>query len=158
MTAAVTVDRPRPGDRAAWRRLYQGYAEFYRVPMDDEIAGRVWAWIRDPAHPVEALVARDASGVPVGLAHFRVMPRPLGGNEICFLDDLFVDPESRGGGIGEALLRAVAAEAARRGWGKVRWITAEDNAPARALYDRVAGRTAWVTYEMPATPAGGAPT
>ena len=146
----VTVDRPRPEDWGAWRRLYQGYADFYRVPMDDAIAGRLWGWIHDPAHAVEAFVARDAAGVPVGLAHFRAMPRPLAGSEIGFLDDLFVDPAHRGGGVGEALMSAVAAEAARRGWAKVRWITAEDNARARALYDRVATRTAWVTYEMPA--------
>jgi GNAT superfamily N-acetyltransferase len=146
----VTIDRPRPEDWAAWRRLYQGYAEFYRVPMDDTVAGTLWDWIHDPTHVVEAFVARDAAGVPVGLAHFRAMPRPLGGNEIGFLDDLFVDPAQRGGRVGELLLRAVAEEAARRGWAKVRWITAEDNARARALYDRVAARTVWVTYEMPA--------
>ena len=145
----VTIDRPRPDDWAAWRRLYQGYADFYRVPMDDAIAGTLWGWIHDPAHVVEAFVARDAAGVPIGLAHFRAMPRPLDGTEIGFLDDLFVDPTHRGGRVGELLLRAVAEEAARRGWAKVRWITAEDNARARALYDRVAARTAWVTYEMP---------
>lgn len=149
--AAVVIDRPREGDRAAWLGLYRGYAAFYGVPMDEAIAGRTWGWIRDPAHPLEAFVARDAAGAPpVGLAHFRAMPRPLAGAEICFLDDLFVDPARRGGRIGERLLAAVAEEAGRRGWGKVRWITAEDNARARALYDRVAARTAWVTYEMPA--------
>lgn len=147
----ITIDRPRVGDWEAWRRLYQGYADHYRVPMDDAVAGRLWAWILDPAHPVEALVARDGAGVPVGLAHYRAMPRPLGGNEIGFLDDLFVDPGLRGGKVGELLLRAVAEEATRRGWAKVRWITADDNYRARTLYDRVAGRTAWVTYEMPAS-------
>jgi hypothetical protein len=30
----------------------------------------------------------------------------------------------------------------------VRWITAEDNARARRLYDRVAQKTHWVTYEI----------
>jgi GNAT superfamily N-acetyltransferase len=146
----IVIDRPRPDDWPRWRHLYQGYAEHYRVPMDDAIAGRLWAWINDPAHPVEAFVARNEGGTPVGLAHYRAMPRPLGGNEICFLDDLFVDPTFRGGRVGEALLRAVAEEAGRRGWGKVRWITADDNYRGRTLYDRVAGRTMWVTYEMPA--------
>jgi GNAT superfamily N-acetyltransferase len=79
---------------------------------------------------------------------------PLGANEICFLDDLFVDPTFRGGRVGEALLRAVAEESSRRGWGKVRWITADDNYRGRTLYDRVAARTMWVTYEMPAAGPG----
>ena len=148
----IIIDRPRPEDWPRWRQLYEGYASFYRVPMDDAIAGRLWSWIHDPAHVVEAFLARDETGTPIGLAHFRAMPRPLGGNEIGFLDDLFVDPAHRGGAVARLLLEAVAAEAARRGWAKVRWITADDNYRARTLYDRVATRTMWITYEMPATP------
>lgn len=29
-------------DKAEWRVLFNGYADFYRVAMNDEIAGRVW--------------------------------------------------------------------------------------------------------------------
>ena len=148
----VTIDRPRPEDWPHWRRLYGGYAAFYRVPMDDAIAHRLWSWIHDPAHVMDAFLARDEAGVPIGLAHFRPMPRPLAGLEIGFLDDLFVDPAHRGRRVAADLLQAVAAEAARRGWAKVRWITADDNYRARALYDWLATRTLWVTYEMPAAP------
>ena len=112
--------------------------------------GRLWAWIHDPAHVIEAFLARDEAGTPVGLAHFRPMPRPLAGAEIGFLDDLFVDPAYRGGKVARLLLDAVAAEAARRGWAKVRWLTADDNYRARSLYDRLATRTMWITYEMSA--------
>ena len=154
-TTAVTIDRPTEADYPEWRRLYQGYAEFYRVPMDDAIARRLWGWLHDPGHVVEAFLAREGGGGggrrPVGLAHFRAMPRPLAANTLCFLDDLFVDPGARGRGVGRALLEAVRAEARRRGWAKVRWITAEDNATARALYDRCAAKTRWVTYEMDAS-------
>ena len=108
--------------------------------------------IHDPAHVMGALLARDKAGTPIGLAHFRAMPRPLGGNEIGFLDDLFVDPAHRGGAVARLLLDAVAAEAARRGWAEVRWITADDNYRGRTLYDRVATPTMWITYEMPAAP------
>ncbi len=38
--SSVTIDRPREADYPEWRRLYQGYADFYRVPMDDGIARR----------------------------------------------------------------------------------------------------------------------
>jgi hypothetical protein len=38
--------------------------------------------------------------------------------------------------------------AKERGWGKIRWITADDNYRARTLYDRVAVKTAWNTYEV----------
>jgi ribosomal protein S18 acetylase RimI-like enzyme len=76
------------------------------------------------------------------------MRSPLRGGDIGFVDDLFVDPEARGGRTGEALIEAVAAIAAERGWPVVRWITADDNYRARALYDRLAKKTPWNLYEL----------
>ena len=140
----------RPIDEALkpdWRRLYEGYAAFYRRPMTDEIAETVWRWLTDPAHELEGVVAvRD--GRAVGLAHYRRMPSPLRGADIGFLDDLFVDPAARGGRIGERLIAHLAEVARARGWGVVRWITADDNYRARALYDRVARKTSWNLYEL----------
>lgn len=144
----VAIGPPEDRDYPAWRKLYQGYADFYQVPMTDEIAGSVWAWFSDSAHPMEALIARDESGHPIGLAHFRGMPRPLRGAEIGFLDDLFVDPSRRGEKIGEQLFDALVAIARQRGWAQIRWLTKEDNYRARTLYDRVAGRTMFLTYEL----------
>lgn len=161
---SVTIVRPTQADKAGWRRLYDGYAAFYKRPMDDAKADLVWGWIHDPKHPVECLLARAPDGTPVGLAHVREFPRPLLGSVGGFLDDLFVDPAHRGTGVAQALFAALRDLAAERGWISVRWITAENNYRARSAYDRVATRTQWVTYDMEpaqkrtdgkkATPAG----
>ena len=145
--ASVTVVRPEPADQEAWRRLYNGYAEFYRVPMTDDKAAVVWSWLMDPDHVVKGFLAK-ANGSVVGLAHIREMPRPLHGKYGGFLDDLFVAPEARGTGAVEALYDAMKQLARERGWDSVRWITAENNYRARAVYDRVATKTQWVTYEI----------
>lgn len=58
------------------------------------------------------------------------------------------DTAARGSGAAEALLQAVADEGRRRGWTVIRWITAHDNRRARGLYDRVAERTKWLTYDI----------
>jgi GNAT superfamily N-acetyltransferase len=84
----------------------------------------------------------------VGLAHVRAFARPLSASTGGFLDDLFVDPAARGSGAAQALIGAVAEEGRRRGWSVVRWITARDNARARAVYDRLAAETPWVTYDL----------
>jgi GNAT superfamily N-acetyltransferase len=147
----VTVEIVPVGEahRAHWRVLFQGYADFYRRPSDDAHKDVVWGWLIDPAHELEGWVAlRD--GVPVGLAHVRRMPSPLRGCDVGFLDDLFVDPEARGGRVGEALLAFLADLARERGWPVIRWITADDNYRARTLYDRVARKTSWNLYEMEA--------
>ncbi|MFF4604466.1 GNAT family N-acetyltransferase [Streptomyces sp. NPDC001339] len=146
--ASWTVGPPEPADFPRWRALYQGYADFYGTDMPDERAERVWSWIQDPGHEVNCLVVRDAHGNPVGLAHYRPFARPLTGTTGGFLDDLFVDPSLRGHGAADALLARLGELAAERGWSVVRWITRDDNYRARAKYDQVSQRTAWVTYDM----------
>jgi len=133
---------------AEWERLYAGYAAFYKVEQTAAMRATVWGWLRDPGHEVEGLVALDAAGQPIGITHFRPYSRPLMAVTACFLDDLFVDPEARGSGAAQALIGAVAEIAKARGWSLVRWITAENNYRARAVYDRLAVRTDWVTYDV----------
>ena len=139
---------------AEWRRLFRGYGQFYGRTLDDAQLDRVWGWLHDPLHEVEGLLAVDGDQV-VGLAHFRRMPSPLRAADLGFLDDLFVDPQARGGRVGEALLDELADIARQRGWPVIRWITADDNYRARALYDRMAKKTLWNLYELaaPATDA-----
>lgn len=144
----ITIAPPRPQDYADWRRLYQGYAEFYHMPMNDEIAQRVWSWLLDPHHLLEALIARSSDGRVVGLAHFRAMPRPLTGSVAGFLDDLFVERDMRGKQVVDRLFEALAAVGRARDWALIRWITADNNYRARGVYDRVAKRTQWITYQM----------
>lgn len=133
--------------RAAWELLYAGYAAFYRVTQTPEMRAKVWGWIMDPTHEVKAFVAEDESGQAIGLAHFRPFARPLAAATGGYLDDLFVAPGHRGARIADALIEAVAEEGRRRGWSVIRWITADDNYRGRSVYDRLATRTMWVTYD-----------
>ncbi|TPG52325.1 GNAT family N-acetyltransferase [Roseomonas nepalensis] len=138
-----------PRHRADWDRLYAGYAEFYGVAQTPAMRDRVWSWLHDPAHGTRGLVAEDAEGRAVGLAHFRAFARPLSATTGGYLDDLFVDPQMRGQRMADALIAALAEEGRRQGWSVIRWITAENNARARAVYDRVATLTPWRTYDIP---------
>jgi GNAT superfamily N-acetyltransferase len=147
-TAPIRILPPEARHRADWERLYAGYAEFYRVAQTPEMRATVWGWIQDPTHEVEALVAETPEGRTVGLAHFRPFARPLAAATAGFLDDLFVDPACRGQRVADALIEAVAAIGRQRGWSVLRWITADDNYRGRGVYDRLATRTMWITYEV----------
>ena len=144
----VSVSALRADERKAWEGLYRGYAEFYQMPMNDEILGRVWSWIFDAETRFFALAARSQDGALAGFMHYREMLSPLRGCEVGFLDDLFVDPTARGSGVVDALFEALSSEAEARGWPVVRWITADDNYRARSVYDRLAKKTHWVTYQL----------
>jgi GNAT superfamily N-acetyltransferase len=134
-------------DRAVWDRLYAGYAAFYKVEQTAAMRDRVWGWLMDAGHDTEGLVA-ELDGVVVGLAHYRSFARPLSASVGGFLDDLFVDPDLRGSGAAAALIKGLEDLGRARGWTVIRWITADDNYRARGLYDRLADRTKWVTYDI----------
>ena len=134
-------------DKKQWIKLYKGYADFYRVEMNEEILETVWNWLFDKNHEMEGLVYEVDKKI-VGFAHYRRMPRPLKGQNICFLDDLFVDPDYRGKKIGEKILNELKKISKSNGWDLIRWITHKENIRAKTLYDRVAQKTSWDLYEM----------
>ena len=79
-------------DFKRWSDLYQAYANFYKVPMNSGILDTLWEWIHDENHIVNGICFELDSKI-VGIAHYRTMPRPIKGQYIGFLDDLFVEPE-----------------------------------------------------------------
>lgn len=147
MKPPVSIRPIRASDRPHWAKLFRGYREFYQLAPDEELVDRVWDWVSDDSHEVNALVAEEA-GVLVGIAHYRRFSRPSTGSAGIYLDDLFADPDVRGRGIGRALLGELASLAAGEGRTVVRWMTDADNVTARHLYDLVATATPWVTYDM----------
>lgn len=145
----IVVSELLTNDKKEWESLYYGYADYYQVPMNQEILDTVWSWIFDKDNQFHALVAKDDSGGYLGLMHYRAMPSPIRGKLVGFLDDLYVKPESRGMGVVDALYKALNESALEKGWPFVRWITAENNYRGRSVYDKLSDKTQWVTYQMP---------
>ena len=136
-----------PTDEARWRMLWAGYLDFYETSdLDPKITDHTWSMLSGPRDDVFALMAEQGGGV-VGFVHGVAHANTWSDKPVCYLEDLFVDPSARGQGAGRALIEAVAAHAQAKGWGKVYWRTATDNATARALYDQLAAPIDFVTYE-----------
>lgn len=136
----------REGDHDEWRRLFTEYGVFYTTDFSEQVLDGVWAWLMDAESEVCAVVAVD-DGRAFGFAHYRQLPDTFTAGPAWFLDDLYVEPGQRGSGAGAALIDAVAERAASDGGGTLRWITAADNATAQSVYDKLARKTTWVTYE-----------
>ena len=137
------------GDREAWQPLWDGYNAFYGrsgpTALPAEITETTWARFFDEDEPVHALVA-ERGGRLVGIVHylFHRSTTMIGLN--CYLQDLFTDPEARGGGIGRALIEAVYERARAAGSTRVYWQTHETNQTARRLYDQVASNGGFIVY------------
>ena len=133
-------------DQDAWRRLFTEYGVFYETDFSDAVLDGVWHWLMNAESPLCAVVAVQ-DGEVIGFAHYRALPDTFTAANEWYLDDLYVQPGSRGAGAASALIEAVAERAASDGGGKLRWITAADNTTAQSVYDKLATRTTWVTYE-----------
>jgi GNAT superfamily N-acetyltransferase len=134
-------------DKERWKKLYIGYADFYKVEMNEKILETVWEWLNDTNHELKG-IGYEADGKIVGLAHYRKLLSPLKGKYIGYLDDIFVDPEYRGQKIGEKLLNKIKEISKANDWNLVRWQTDEDNLTAKKLYDKVATKTKKNVYEL----------
>ncbi|MBL9033903.1 MAG: GNAT family N-acetyltransferase [Rhodospirillaceae bacterium] len=141
-----TLIRPaREADHAQWLPLWRGYQEFYRVSLPEAVTASNWRRFFDPGEPVHCLVA-ERDGRLVGLAHYLFHRSTWSVENICYLNDLFVDPRGRRSGVARRLIEAVYEAADAAGSSKVYWLTHESNAAARLLYDQVAQYGGFIRY------------
>ena len=134
-------------DKENWSKLYNAYADFYKVPMNTRILDTVWGWIHDETHIVNGICFELGHKI-VGIAHYRTMPRPIKGKYIGFLDDLFVMPNFRNQKIAQKLISNLKSLSKVNNWDGIRWITHSSNENAKKLYDKIANNTGFELYEL----------
>ncbi len=102
------------------------------------------------ANPVAEVVFAYWDCEAVGFAlYFRNFSTFLGQPGI-YLEDLFVEPEHRGKGIGKALLVRLAQIAMERGYGRLDWSVLDWNAPSIEFYRSLGAvpLDAWTGYRL----------
>jgi GNAT superfamily N-acetyltransferase len=142
----VQIRALRFNDRDQWYELWRGYLRFYRQRLPEEITEATFRRLAGDDQQLHGLVA-ELDGHLTGFVNYLFHPSSWSLTQVCYLEDLFVDPTMRGGGVGRALIKAVydAADAANAT--TVYWMTQEFNAAGRALYDTLAHRTSFIRYE-----------
>jgi GNAT superfamily N-acetyltransferase len=130
--------------------LMRAYCDFYGVdPTDDALLALAQALIADPDREGVQLIARDDRGEAIGFATIFWSWSTLSASRIGVMNDLFVVPAARGGGVAEALIAASVEECRARGASTLSWQTAKDNERAQRVYERIgAKREDWVDYSL----------
>lgn len=138
-------------DFSAWRGLWDGYLEFYGATVPDAVYASTFARLlgRDDRDFSGFVAVQD--GQPIGLVHYLFHRHCWRVENVCYLQDLYVDPSVRGTGAGRKLIEAVYGAADAAGAPSVYWMTQDDNAAGRQLYDRVGVQTNFIKYQRPAT-------
>ncbi len=129
--------------------LIAAYQRFYEAEDIDEDRNR--AFFRRFLDPSEVglLLGARAGERFLGYACLYWHSSSTRAVETVLMNDLYVDAEARGRGIGRALIEASAEVARARGAAGLQWATAPDNHTAQRLYDTTgAERSEWIEYEL----------
>ena len=131
--------------------LIAGYQRFYKAEPDEARNRAHFGHLLDDHNAGIQFVALDEAGLALG---FATLYFPLGSvtpGVACLMNDLFVVPETRGQGIGRALILHCLRYANAHGFPKIHWQTALDNHTAQRLYDSLpTTRSGWYTYRLEA--------
>jgi GNAT superfamily N-acetyltransferase len=141
----VSVRPIQPADHLRWAELWRAYQAFYEVELPQTVTETTWLRLLDDREPVFGLVA-EKDGTVIGITHYLFHLSTWLENQTCYLQDLFVDPQARGKGVGRALIEAVYARADLVTGGRVYWLTHESNAAARQVYDQLARHSGFIVY------------
>lgn len=134
-----------PDERAAWEPLWQGYLTFYKATLPPLATDTAWKRFHD-ANEQMFLLGAYVDGKLTGIVQFLYHRSSWTPGDYCYLQDLFVDDSARGLGVGRALIEAVYAKAKADGCSRVHWLTQNENAQARILYDQVADNSGFMQY------------
>ncbi|AIZ35010.1 N-acetyltransferase family protein [Pseudomonas sp. K1(2024)] len=143
--STVTLRPVRAEDHAAWLPLWQAYLRFYETTLAEEVSANSWQRLLDPSEPTHSTLAW-VDGKAVGMVNFIYHRSNWSIENACYLQDLYVDPQQRGLGIGRQLIEHVCATAKAAGCIKVHWLTHETNATAIGLYQQVAERPGFIQF------------
>mgnify|MGYP001269459124 FL=1 len=135
-------------DRDRWWELWQGYIEFYQASVADEVSETTWARLLDGNEPAFGRVAEHPDHGVIAIMNYVLHLNLWTTKPVCYLEDLFTDPNVRGQGAGRALIESLEETGKEEGWHRIYWMTAKDNTTARTLYDKLATETQWVRYDI----------
>ena len=132
-------------DYDVWLNLWQSYLTFYDTQLPSSTTQNTWHSLLDSDVPIYGFGAWQDDKL-VGITHVVLHPNTWNTTECCYLEDLYVNEQVRGQGLGRVLIEKVYEFAHSKNCNRVYWTTQEGNTTARKLYDAIATQTDMVQY------------
>jgi GNAT superfamily N-acetyltransferase len=139
-----------PGDEVLVNRFVKGLADYEKLPhlaVATE-ADFSKALFGEPRRAWVMIVELD--GQPVGMALYYFIFSTFTGKPGLYLEDIFLEKQVRGQGIGRAIFHELARRAVAEGCTRMDWSVLDWNAPAIAFYQSLGGKpkAGWTTYRL----------
>ena len=137
----------RRGDARDFLRLVAELARYEKLKPPTAAAGR--RMVRDIGRRIHVLMAEDG-GAAVGYAIYFFTYSSFLARPTLYLEDVFVQPDRRGKGVGKAFFAALRRAAKKARCGRMEWAVLNWNLPAIKFYDAQGARPLkeWTTYRL----------
>jgi GNAT superfamily N-acetyltransferase len=146
----VTVRPVRPDDVPAVVALVRELAEYEKALHEARLTEEQLTAVLFGDSPAlfghVAVVADQVVGIALWFLNFSTWR----GTHGIYLEDLYVQPQHRGRGLGKELLRTLAAVCVERGYSRLEWSVLDWNAPSIEFY-KAAGAVpmdGWTVFRL----------
>ena len=135
-------------DHADWLAMWNDYLAFYEQNLPPEITAKTWKTLVTPAGH-DCLVAADTqTQKTLGFVTYFFHASTWTERGYCYLEDLYVQPESRRCGAGTSLIQAVVDVARHRKVKRVYWHADEKNKIAQQVYQQMAQQSDTIQFRI----------
>ena len=134
-------------DYAAWLPLWHANME---NSVTAEITAETWRRICDPAFPIGGIGIRETADGPLcGICHYILHYTTGNLKQVCYMQDLFIDPACRRKGLARILVTYLAALATAQGWARLYWLAESQNEAAQGLYKSLGYKLDFTLHVLP---------
>lgn len=146
----MKIRKARRADIPEIRRLIYELAVYEKAPGEVKLTRRDLERTLFAREPKVFCDLLETGGRIAGLAVWFLNYSTWQGKHGIYLEDLFVRPEFRGRGYGEALLRRLARICVKKGCGRFQWSVLDWNEPAIKFYKKLgaAALDEWTGYRV----------
>ncbi|MFI5691853.1 GNAT family N-acetyltransferase [Kribbella sp. NPDC051586] len=144
------IRRARLEDIPAIVQLVYALAEYERAPEECHLTEAQLETALFGPNPAAFCHVAEHEGEVAGCAIWFLNFSTWRGVHGIYLEDLFVRPETRGTGLGKALLKALAEECVRNNYERLEWSVLNWNTPAIDFYKSLGAhpQSDWTVYRL----------
>ena len=136
----MRIRRARPEDGPAFLALVQELADYEKLEGPDAAARQRLLDDAFGARPRYTLLVAEQDARIVAYAVLCEQYSTFRAKPVLYLEDLYVTPSARRGGVARALMREVAREAVARDCARVTWVVLDWNEPAQSFYEQLGAK------------------
>ncbi|MDH5721742.1 MAG: GNAT family N-acetyltransferase [Alphaproteobacteria bacterium] len=116
---------------------------------DEDVTEKTWERLIDKKYKGVNGLCAEMNDEMMGIVHYILHPTTGHLNDVCYMQDLYVDQKHRRKGIGKRLVNEVTLIGMKERWARMYWLTQDNNIEAKAMYENFGVKLNFTFYVLP---------